>query len=302
MRTSKVLLLFGCAATFLYAVLYVTRASCPECFQNFKPVPDDGSRSANGRPIIKLKLGGQFDVTPGHSDGRIFNAVSGAVNAWNTATNAEGRGAHYEIAFNQQTQNSDDSAVNIRIVKDLPDSADAQTGRGVPWVSGPQGGPFNLHIPAHYADICTAEGLLQAIEHELGHIFGLYHNLKQVGSCRGDEQTIMKPRDPSQGCVQLNRAISQRDVQRTIDLAEIPGYANNECHAIYKDGTPVGDQDPGGGGGGYFDPTPAPYYPPTCYYFYNAVDFETCSRVDDGPRTCSYAGTRYFLEDVFCYY
>jgi hypothetical protein len=100
--------------------------------------------------------------------------------------------------------------------------------------------------------------------------------------------------------VRIDRALSQRDVQRTIDLVETPGFAANDCHSIYKDGTPTGDQAPGDGGG-YFDPTPAAYYPPTCYYFYYARDFETCSSVDGGPRTCSYAGTRYFLEDVFCY-
>jgi len=54
--------------------------------------------------------------------------------------------------------------------------------------------------------------------------------------------------------------------------------------------------------GGYTDPNPWRYQP-TCYYFYDAVDFyEFCDCNESGsPRGYRYIGTAYFLTDSFCF-
>jgi hypothetical protein len=247
MKSLTSLLVFTCLFLCAFAVRS-SYADCPECYQDNMRVPDNGARSANGRPIITLKLTSDWNVSSGQSDPRIYNAVSGAVAGWNDATNGSGNGSYYEIAFNQQTQTTDDRQVNIRIVKDPNIEAVGQ-------VFGPPGGPYSIHLRSDVADTCSAEALLTIIEHEIGHVYGLYHPKVSTNvPCF----SMMRPADSAQcSSVNTNLAITQADVDLTTRLATDQLTRNGCKHAWPPNG--------GAGSGPTATPTPFPTAtPPGC--------------------------------------
>lgn len=107
------------------------------------------------------------------------------------------------------------------------------------------------------------------------------------------------------------RAIQAADVDKARGVASGAVFRNANCKIYFKT-VPRNEEGAGTGTPGptpwrYTDPNPYPYYPPTCYYYYYyyAQDIYTCATVvwEDGSRetSCSYKGTRYYLEDVICF-
>lgn len=255
LRFASALLALCLAAPSLFA-------ACPDCYLDNKAMKSHGT-STNGRPIVKVKLTGDWNVSPGQSDPRMFNAVRDAVNNWNSAVDpSTGRGAFYEMSFNSETQNADDNAVNIRITK-LPAGS-----QEVAHIQGPVGGPYNIKIPADAVEKCSPEALLEVVRHEVGHTMGLAHLRTGVGLCRGNEASVMDaPNRADAPCTTMGRSIQPRDVQGTICVDD-PTCKRENCKSIGQ----------GRGGGNLATPTPTPEPSPTqggggCYneQFFDSV-------------------------------
>lgn len=84
MRNSRSSLILAALLLVVCLIADTLFAACPDCYLDHKAMKSYGT-SANGRPIARIKLSGQWDDTPGHSDSRMFNAVRDAVRDWNQA-------------------------------------------------------------------------------------------------------------------------------------------------------------------------------------------------------------------------
>jgi len=223
MTVAKKLIVF--ASLFLASCLMaeLVFAECPDCYIDHKAMKSYGT-SANGRPIVRVKLTGSWDVTPGHSDSRMFSAVRDAVRDWNNAADpATGRGAFYQYDFSDQTQSADDNDVNIRIVKAPPEY------KGPAYLSGPAGGPYNVNLPANSADKCTPAALLERVKHEIAHPMGLAHMEVRSGKCRQPVASMMDaPTNSSVPCPQMGREIQPRDIQVSINVDD-PAFRQGNC-------------------------------------------------------------------------
>jgi len=216
----------------------------------------------------------------------VWAAVNEGISRWNQATNGFGDHARYNFDLRQT-----DSGAQITIIKDSSEKACAHT-------DGPPGGPYTIHLPAN-ADQRTLEALINTIEHELGHVYGLDH---PDGACPGN-QSIMKgnPGKKVNGkwdpCGGTSRSLTANDVQAANLVTSTPtGAPSGYCGYTWQ----YGPQDPPAPSGGDRYVEPNYYYYPTCYYYYYAKDYYTCVTID-GDTSCRYDSTRYFLEDVVCF-
>lgn len=277
----------------------VNAGDCPECYSDHKSMQGRASAgrpaTIDGRRAISVKIDSSWN-TPGtnQTNPLIQNAVSGALSGWNTAGAGQSNAYYFE-------QRQTDTAPQITIVRGGTTACATRTGN--------LGGPYKILLPED-ADQRTLEALLQTIEHEIGHIYGLAHTNKE--DCPGS-QSIMRvnsgkyvdvPGQPGvktwDSCGGNDRAITATDVQKAVATSAPGGPPAGTCKQTSVEGPlPAPIHDPPAGGGGYTEPSYY-YYPTVCYYYYDAQDAYTCSTID-GDTHCTYQGTRYYLTDVVCY-
>jgi hypothetical protein len=288
----------------------VNAGDCPECFSDHKPLP--GRASANrpatidGRRAISVKIDSSWN-NPGttQTNTLVQNAVNGALSGWNTA----GAGQSNAYYFDQRPT---DTAPQITIVRGGTSACATTTGNA--------GGPYTIHLPED-TDQRSLDALLQIIEHEIGHVYGLDHANKE--DCPGN-QSIMRVnsgkwvngtgadagRQVWDSCGGTDRAITANDVQKAA-ATNTPAGPNTPggppavtCKKTEVEPQPVHNDPPGG----YVEPNYY-YYPTTCYYYYDAVDYyHYCECAQSGCQCSSgdyrglmYVGTEYYLTDYFCF-
>jgi len=293
-----------CAIVLVCGAANVALADCPSCYID-QTAMTSTETGAGGRPVITLQIAGDWDTSPGSGTTRtnIYNAVQTAVANWNGATGSSGSAAPYIIRTGADVQNQPRGSAHVTVVMD-PNIRR-------PTIAGPPGGPYQIKLPPQKKD-CDTESLIQTIEHELAHIFGLDHPTDSTGNVPSTSSCPSVAQAPADG-TKCNPRIDGRkiragDVDKARGVASGEAFRNANCKIYFKT-VPRNEEEPGPtpgpGPGGYTDPNPYPYYPPTCYYYYYAEDAYTCSTVvyDDGERvtSCSYQGTRYYLEDVICF-
>jgi hypothetical protein len=300
---SRILIIPVLCAAILALSASVALADCPNCYRD-QTAMTSSQTGTGGRPIITLQIAGDWDTSPGSGTTRtnIHNAVQSAVANWNGATGSNGSAAPYIIRTGADVQNQPRGSAHVTVVMD-PNIR-------VPTIAGPPGGPYQIKLPQGKKD-CSVESLIATFEHELAHIFGLDHPSDSTGNIPPTSSCVSVARAPADGSKcnppVPSRAIQAADVDKIRGVASGEAFRNANC-TIYFKTVPRNEEEPGPGPGpgpGYTDPNPYPYYPPTCYYYYYAEDAYTCSTVvyDDGERvtSCSYQGTRYYLEDVICF-
>jgi hypothetical protein len=292
MKVICYLVLLIAAVALLFSVAVIA-GDCPSCDQGLPRLPGRASEGkpaeVNGRPQISVRIDGSWDSTPGHTDSQVWDAVNEGMRRWNDATNGFGTSSYYNFDLRQT-----DSGAQITIVKDAGEKACAHT-------DGPPGGPYVIHLPAN-ANQRTLEALINTIEHELGHVYGLDHPDKDA-TCPGN-QSIMKgnPGKKVNGkwdkCGGTSRSLTVNDVQMANVVTSTPsGAPAGRCGYTWQFG-PKDPPGPEGPVGGYVEPNF--FYYPVCYYMYYARDYYTCVTID-GQTSCRYDSTRYFLEDIICF-
>lgn len=269
---------------------FTVYADCPECYYDNQPMQGRASEgrpaTINGRAAISVRIDGSWDTSPGSHQTvpTFFNAVQDAIGRWNNATDVSGQPGNYYFDLRQTDANA-----QITIVRD-------SSTRDCAITTGDVGGPYVIHIPM-YADLRSYEALVQTLAHELGHPYGLTH---PEGSCPGG-QSIMRVNSGKMingrydGCAGTDRSITPNDVQKANTATAAGGPIAGACRrqaAIAPVMPPMPDPT------NYVEPNY--YYYPTCYFYYTAQDAYTCVTID-GDRSCSYQGTRYYLDYVFCY-
>src|SRR5687768_11862206 len=103
--------------TVLVCILhYNAHAQCPPCYFN-GPGPMSGGccdtcPDGSGRRVIKIRIDGTWNDTPGQTNANIWNGVNEAVNRWNNTTDPSGWKTNYCFKLDQSAQNP-----NITITK-----------------------------------------------------------------------------------------------------------------------------------------------------------------------------------------
>lgn len=221
--------------------------NCPPCYQTRMNVPDDGSRSANGRPFIKLQIAGSWDDSPGQTNAKVFNATKGAVTNWNNATDtgdSTGHGTYYEIKFDATTQAADSRTVNIIIVKDPTKTGPRGDIRYTQEVRGNAGGPYYIKLRPDDATGCSEAALREIIEHEISHIYGLGHRGESSSTCNFAATTITQAPNPGDNtCEHVPfRSISVLDVITINRRQSDPTFRTGNCRLVYRNTAPNGSE------------------------------------------------------------
>ena len=279
--------------------VFSAQSACTNCYQREGAFaggvgPNGEASTANNRYINVGFVNDPNDPARFEGDAatRISQAINTAANTWNTRT---GENSNERIPFNiQASQNP--SRINIVLLqvdevpgRREPGDPPACAGIGVRRdANGNVTSPVAVYMRRDLVQTLSADQLARIIEHELGHFMGLADtDRSRAGQC----DTIM---DRARGNCVPRVGITAGDV------TVVNRYVNNnqQCRRLRSGGIELLEPP------GYTDPTPIPYYPPTCYYYYDAVDvYEFCDCNESGsPRGYRYVGTIYYLTDVFCTY
>lgn len=299
--------LYLCLAMFIATLSWqlAARAACVECDKDNTPMlGSSAAPDGSGRRLINIRIDGSLNFdnnlnsTPGQTNPNVYNAVdtstcsgctaSGGAQLWNRARDFYNNSTGYYFKLNQSESNPD---VTVKRAPPgfLPKNACAGSGPLVDSRGNDVPGKRVIYITDRIINK-SPDQLAATIAHELGHLIGLH----DTGGTACAGVTIMTQ---TAGCNPLTLDVGSQDVATSnVNL----NNKNNCTQSRIGGSMNLGDGGGGGGGGGYVEPTPPYYAPPTCYYYYYARDFETCS-IYDGTTTCSYAGTRYYLEDIFCF-
>jgi hypothetical protein len=273
--------------TYTLSEVFLAEGACTNCygketaFAGGKGPNGEASTPSNRYVNVGYDNSGGANTFTGSDATKIASAISTASDAWN---GAKGEDNTSEVPYTFiPSQNGNKVNVKISLVDKVPGDKDGGSCGGfkVDIVGGEiKGG--TIYILKSTMQGQTADQIAKIVEHELGHFMGLANiDLSRMNMC----ESIMD-RSTGDGCA-LNRSISKGDVSTVIKHAD----NNQGCKRDRKSKVDRVE----GGGGGYTDPTPIWYYPPTCYYFYDAVDYYYCY------EGCRYIGTVYYLTDVFCY-
>lgn len=271
-----------CLAAALMLVLVLlpgASADCPNCHKNQIPMTGHGAApDGSGRLKVNVQIDSSFNDSPGTTNSNIWNGVRDARTDWNNATQTgtpTGQATNYYFAEAQSAASSD---VDVRIVMGNPGAGNFAQATATCHGGGNVGPPYTITLPPD-AKNWGLDKRRAVISHELGHVLGLSHAYKKFQTCGN---TIMNNGTPKGA---ITGSVQPKDV-----TAANKQYNNRAaCTDNFGDGPHMT-----GGGGGYTEPTPW-RYTPTCYYYYDAVDYYYCY---DG---CRYAFTVYYLTDSFCF-
>lgn len=105
---------------FILTAVTQSFAQCPTCYYNETPMTGgccDTDPTGLGRRVIKVKIDGSWDATPGQTNSNIWNGIVGcascnpplvgAVDRWNNATDSSGNHTNYYFMVDQSAQNPD---------------------------------------------------------------------------------------------------------------------------------------------------------------------------------------------------
>ena len=178
-----------------------TPSCAPECYNDLTPYNGHGAASnlpsqicndcaGDSRRVVVVRIDATWNSAPGQTNANVWNAVSCAVNMWNSARDGAGNRIGYHFVVDQQnltgvstadiTVTQENLAGGIRAASDPrlnPTSPSRQNTLSLTPVNGDLGGGS-----------FTASDLCGRVAHELGHLIGI----NEVG---GDCNTIMSGSD-----------------------------------------------------------------------------------------------------------
>lgn len=313
-------------------IAYSQTIPCPECFSDVPVMSGHGAARdlpasfncncpGDARRVIIVRIDSSWDVSPGNTDPSIWNAVTCAIDQWNTVQDPTGYTTGYYFVIDQA--HLINAPADITIYKATPSNPRA-------WaevIINP-GSPYIMKVRADNSGRPSDE-LCGRIAHEIGHSIGLANasgcTSVMVPSYSDGTRPPANNRVTSNDVYRVNRHFDNRSQCTTTSQGRPYGDCpdqdgdgvcseydcddNNpdirECVAcVDNDGdgwcsgtdcndndptiTDCGgywgpDPDPGGSGGGY------------CYHEYSCTDYYTCTG-DKDNMDCEYAGTDCYEE------
>ena len=184
--------IFMMCAFILSVATLVTYAECPLCFKDWTPMSGHGpAPDGSGRRVIKARIDGTWDATPGHTNDNIWNSTQDALGQWNGATDAYGNKTGYYLVLDQTASNPD-----IIIKKgSVPSNSCGKTAVNN---SGP---PYTMTFPPGTENFSRAV-IGGRIKHEIGHTIGLDNSTacasimnESTADCTGNITNTIKPAD-----------------------------------------------------------------------------------------------------------
>jgi hypothetical protein len=197
---SKRILLTSTFASVLIVLTYGVYAECPQCYTDVTPMGGHGvAPDGSGRRVIKIRIDGSWDASPGQTYPTIYNGVVAAINAWNTATDQYGNTTGYYFELSQNASDAD-----IVVVKGdttlLTDCAEITR----------VGPPYTMTLPQYTKDLDPAV-ISGRTKHEIGHPLGLANSdsctsimNKAGGSCYVQQTTNITNADVAMVNTQFN--------------------------------------------------------------------------------------------------
>lgn len=307
MKIKSRIIIFSLSLSCLSYIAYSqTYSGCPNCVTNVPVMSGHGARSSTDqRRVINLRI----DETWGtNTPASIWNATCAgqpgtgcsnatgpsATNMWNSV------GTYYFFQLYQV----DSGSTDIQITRDSTWSQDKGCSYTATPIEDPQTGASPstslrvVHLPPG-SENWSQEQLACILAHEIGHAIGLTDVYNEPG-CETSVMNQGNSNTCSQGCVRTQ--VGSSDVQAANQ------QAGDRAHCGVTVKTPTANMIPGGGGGGVTDPNPFRYNP-TCYYYYEAVDYYRTCLCERAICQCEhgdfigleYLGTAYYLTDYFCY-
>ena len=225
----SVYLLLACALN------HTVYGQCPPCYYN-GPNPMlggccDTCPDGSGRRVIKVRIDGSWDNSPGQTNANIWNGVTQAINRWNNATDPSGFKTNYCFQLDQSAQ-----APDVLIKKANPATGCAAINRNSAtnqWI---------LKLPDPNRNY-TQDVVAGRVAHEIGHSIGIAH----TNACLSIMNSNTSPSDCGSG--RPSNQIQPMDVAMSNQHAD-PSRRPN-CTSDYTDpNTDRNDIGGGGGGGG----------------------------------------------------
>jgi hypothetical protein len=262
---------------------YTASGECVQCFKGESAFKGGvGTTGTDNRAVnVRFLTQGKGAFT-GADATKISQAVNDASSDWNSR---ESNGVQTPFDFRAgQDKTPEQTDVAVILVDDNDPALSAAACAGIFVTKNDDGSVKRgyLYVKRSTLNNLSATDLNKIMEHEFGHFMGLADN-KDADHC----ESIMSQTDE---CKPLGKGVASDDVSRVNKYVADA----SQCKRTRKKNEHI--EDPGGG---YIEPPEIPnYYPRTCYYYYDAVDYYQYGDFQGGRR---YIGTVYYLTDIICF-